>query len=342
MSKIPEAVRLTRSPTAQAVFGLIPYTDKKEVYSLADIMMITNSAFMINIHPETVDAAGPTLFSPTQLMGDGLMAMGFDIGESYYEIPATPEQLEQYVKFIKDSIDRGLPVIGWDLFCPEFGIIYGYDDEKQELYARDAEKDGIIAYSEINNRRYSSIHAMAVLNSSSVDPLDTLEDSLQRAVHFLDEKNHQPSSQYHHGIAGYDAWMQAFMTRHIHIPENAYNLAVVTDGRKFAAQFFGNFSESIFSQTSLGSQLAPLALEAAAHYSVIAETLSELLLRFPFPQGGEPNNQQEAEHAIKLLNKVKTSEINGLAVMSQMLELVLNRKREAPLSLGKFKFPPYS
>jgi hypothetical protein len=338
LKKTIEPVRLTWSPSAQAVFGLLQYTDKKELYSLADIMFITNSAFMINIHPVTVYGAGPTLFSPFHLMGSGLLAMGFDIGVCFSEIPATPEQLEVYVNFVKNSVDKGLPVIGWDLFCPEFGIIYGYDHDKQELYARDAERDGIIPYSEINNRRFTCIHATAILDSNPVDPMDTFHDSLLRAIQFSDETNRPLSSDYRHGIPGYDAWIQAFTTKHIDIPENAYNLAVVADGRAFAAQFFKNFPNSIFGQTPLGSILAPYAAEAALYYRQTSDTLAQLLPRFPFPHGGEPNDPQEAELAIQLLIKAKSEETNGVTIMKKMLDVMTTHNGGRPLSLGKFRF----
>jgi hypothetical protein len=327
MDTTMEPVRLTWSPSAQAVYGLLQYTDKKNLYSLADIMFITNSAFMINIHPESVSSAGPTMFGPSHMMGKGLLAMGFDFSESFAFIPATPEQLEQYTKFVQNSVDRGLPVIGWDLFCPEFGIIYGYDHEKQELYARDAKKDGVIAYCDINNRRYTCIHAMAIVASTLADPLNTLEDSLQRAIDFMDETNLDLSPGYRHGVNGYDAWIQAFTTRQIDIPGNEYNLAVVADGRKFAAQFFEGFQNSIFGQTSLGSELALLATEAALYYNQVAEALALMQLIFPYPNGGEPNDPFEAEQAIKYLVQARGAETKGLVVMKQMLDLLVNRKK---------------
>ncbi|MCD9022633.1 hypothetical protein [Cohnella silvisoli] len=336
MQKASEPVRLTWSPSAQAVYGLLQYTNKKHFYSLADVMFITNSSFMINIHPVTVFGAGPTLFSPYHLMGKGLLAMGFDIGECFYEIPATPEQLEVYVQFVKESVDRGLPVIGWDLFCPEFGLIYGYDHQKQLLHARDAEKVGQIPFSEINNRRFTCIQATAIYASTHVDPLDTLEDSLRRAVAFSLETDRNPSSEYRHGLPGYDAWIEAFKNRGIDIPENAYNLSVTGDGRMFAAQFFSSFSDTVFGRASLDLELTPLASEAARHYRDTADALSELISRFPFPHGGEPNDPNEAEWAIPRLIRARDSEAKGIAVMQQMLDKLLQRKRENPLSLGKW------
>ena len=57
------------------------------------------------------------------------------------------------------------------------------------------------------------IHAMAIVASTSVDPLNTLEDSLRRAIDFMDKNNRDLSPGYRHGVNGYDAWIQAFTTR---------------------------------------------------------------------------------------------------------------------------------
>ncbi len=75
--------------------------------------------------------------------------------------------------------------------------------------------------------------------------------------------------------------------------------------------------DSIFEQTPLGSILAPYAAEAALYYRQTADTLAQLLPRFPFPHGGEPNDPQEAELAIRLLIKAKSEETNGVTVLKK-------------------------
>ncbi|MBO9610520.1 MAG: hypothetical protein J7639_31495 [Paenibacillaceae bacterium] len=104
---------------------------------MADVMGYSGDAFRITIDRETVNPAAPTVYSPYDLMGRTFILFGFKVEQVGIPTPATPEQLESFISFIQTSIDKGVPVTGWDLFIPEFGIIYGYDHEKQVLYARE-------------------------------------------------------------------------------------------------------------------------------------------------------------------------------------------------------------
>lgn len=311
---------LTWTQAAQAIYGLLQYTDQKGRFTLTDVMGYSGHAFRINIHRETVSAAGPTLFSPDQLLSDGLRILGFHSTSVFYRTPATPEQIEHFVRTVQDSIDRGLPAIGWDLFVPEFGLIYGYDHERQVISARDAHKDDTIAYNELNDRQYGSLLAYIVTDSFAVEPVSMLRQALENAVRFARGVAQQPDSPFRHGLEGYDAWIEAFTTRRINIPENAYNLAVVTDAREFAVKFFRSFPAKWPGEKPLERDLRALADQAASHYADVASALSQMRLRFPFPHGGEPNAPGEAEVAVPLLRQAKAAEEQGVQVLEQMLE----------------------
>ena len=41
---------------------------------------------------------------------------------------------------------------------------------------------------------------------------------------------------------------------------------------------------------------------------------------FPFPQGGEPREDAQAERAIRLLREAKAAEEQGVRLLEQMLE----------------------
>lgn len=322
MELVSDRGPLTWTQAAQTVFGLLPYTDKKDMYSLTDVMGLSSHAFRITIHRETVSPAGPTVYSPYELMGVPLELMGFKVKQIYVPVPATPEQLETYIAFVQESIDRGMPVTGWDMFVPEFGIIYGYDNEKQQLSVWDVEKNGTIAYDQLNQRRYGCLHSLSITESHPVEPLPMLLQALQRNLEFCRGVRQKPDDDFRHGLEGYEAWILAFSTRTVHIPGNAYNLAVVADARQFAVAFFRGFVARWLQGTLLAEGLAGLADQAAAHYSQVAEALSLMRERFPFPHGGEPNDPLEAEFAIRQLRTALEAEREGVAVMEQMVHIL--------------------
>ncbi|WP_158606627.1 hypothetical protein [Paenibacillus ginsengarvi] len=319
----PGPVRLTWTQAAQTVYGILRYTDKKDVFSMADVMGYSGHAFRITIHRETVSPAAPTVYSPYDLMGRTFEWFGFHVEKIGIPTPASPEQLGQFITFIQTSIDAGIPVAGWDLFVPEFGIIYGYDHERQEIYARDTEKDGVIKYSDLNNRKYNFLHATAISDSRPIDLLTVLGQSLERAISFSKGKYQKPDHEpFRNGLDGYDAWIEAFEGGNINIPGNAYNLAVIADAREFAVRFFDSFREKWTGQSALVRRLLPLAHQAALQYGKVADALGEMRSMFPFPHGGEPNQRDQAERAIDLIRAAQAEEIRGIEVMERMLTLL--------------------
>jgi len=60
------------------------------------------------------------------------------------------------------------------------------------------------------------------------------------------------------------------------------------------------------------------AEEAAKHYAEVASALGELHERFPFPHGGDPSESGAAETAIRLLQRAKASEKQGLRYLARM------------------------
>jgi hypothetical protein len=97
-------------------------------------------------------------------------------------------------------------------------------------------------------------------------------------------------------------------------------LAVVSDAREFAVKFFRGFKEKWPGATPLEQDLVAIADETASLYEQVAATLSEMRSMFPFPQGGEPNDKDQALSAIRLLIKVKSVEEKAVLQMERMLE----------------------
>lgn len=313
----------TYTAAAQSIYAILQYTDKKDVYSLVDMMGLTGHAFRINIHPDDVSPAGPTMFSPTELLEKGLGVLGFACEQLYgFRTPAPLEKLEEAVKFAQETIDRGIPAIGWSLFIPEFGVIYGYDDEKQELYCKDPSKEGPLPYAKLNELPLNFVFMLRIRESLPVEPLRALKTALEGIIQFAHEEAPTLSKDYRHGLAGYDAWMQAFHSRTVNPFGNAYNAEVVGDAREFAVQFLRSLPAQWPEKTEFGE----LAKEAAIYYEEVADALRHFQRLFPHPHGGEPNDPVNAEEAIRLLELAKKNETLGVAVLERMYAELLREE----------------
>jgi hypothetical protein len=325
MTHSAENLNATFTSAAQAIYAAIQYTDKKH-FSLADVMGLTSHAFRININPKNVDVAGPTSFNPDAVLARGLKHLGFTSDSMAYFKPATPEQLGSLIAFAQKSIDRGIPVIGWDLFIPEFGLIYGYDDEKQVLYAKDIEMDGPIPYADFGNIRTEIIWMMSIEDAGEIHLASSLRQALEMIIEHSRGKENYPHSEmfkdYAYGLSGYDAWIQAFEAKSVEVFGNAYNTEVVSDAREYAVRFLRGIAELWTLDIPEEQEVKQLAAQAAKYYEEVASALVEMRGMYPMPNGGEPNDPENAKKTIELLRTAKSAEEKGVAVLEQMAKLL--------------------
>ncbi|PWV97904.1 hypothetical protein DFQ01_12091 [Paenibacillus cellulosilyticus] len=323
MTGITQEERKNRTYTAAAgaIYAVLQYTSQKDSYTLTDVMGLTGHAFRINIHPEDVSPAGPTMFSPTELLEKGLNNLGFAAEQLYgFPTPAPLEKLEQAIRFAQETIDRGIPAIGWSLFTAEFGVIYGYDDEKQELYCSDRAQDGPLPYAKLNELQMKFVFMLRIIGELTVDPLAALKTALAGIVQFARGKAPTLSDTFKHGLAGYDAWIQAFEGGKVNPFGNADNARIVGDAREYAVEFLRSLSEKWTGDGQEQLAIRSLSQEALPHFERVVEAFRALQLRFPFPHGGEPNDPVQAAEAIKLLTVARDSETAGIAVLERLLE----------------------
>lgn len=311
----------TLTSAAQAIFAMLQYTDKKEL-SLSEVMGYSTHAFRINIHPESVSPAGPTMFAPYELVSQSLRTLGVYTMSRSEPTPQSDKDLADTLLLIQSRIDTGVPVISWDLFAPEFGLIYGYDHEKQLLYVKDIEKDGKIKYSELNHRRFNHLFVCGFSESTPKSVPIMLRDALKRIINHAHGKSPYGSPEYKHGLAGYEAWIQAFLTRKIDVFGNAYNLAVVADAREHAYQFLFKLHAQWPLKTQFDSEVRHYLNKAMCIYKKVTDCFQPLLKMFPFPQGGEPNEIANSQNAIESLTQAYHFEKEGVTLLEKLFELL--------------------
>jgi hypothetical protein len=307
---------------ADAMLGAMRYV--QDELTLVEVMAYTGHAFRININAENVDVAGPTAYDWCDILPRGLKNLGFrsrTLRTPDYT-PPTPEQLSQAIAMIQESIDNGIPAIAWDLFIPEFGNIYGYDDDKKEFTAKDPRGNGPLPYSQLGRGQTNELFVMTLGKKVEVTKASMLCGALDMAIdHAYHREHKQEQPPYENGLKGYDAWIEAFTKREVSEFGNAYNASVVCDAREFAAQFFATLPEKWNGDNALEQEVRRLSLPAAEHYDAAAEALSHLVRLFPFPQGGTPNDPQHAEAAIQRLRQAKEAEQRAVAILEKMRAL---------------------
>lgn len=318
---------VTWTTAAQAMANMMHYTDKKQ-HDLVDVMGYTGLAFRLNIHAETVDIGGPyASFDWGATFSRGMRNLGFHC-KSMGTVTAPPvaptlEELEEGLAFVQRSIDRGLPVMTWDLFTPEFGVIYGYDDDARTLRCKDNWKDGDIPYTKLGNGQIGELFLLGIESSFEPDRRESLRDALEMVVdHARIPVIREDGQPFRNGLAGYGAWKEAFAARTVEAFANAYNVGVISDAREFAAEFLRRVSAEWMQEDGIGREMSGLAQDASAHYRHAADALVTMHGMFPFPQGGEPNEPGQADRAISLLSVAEEAEKQGVELLERMLAIL--------------------
>lgn len=313
----------TWTTAASAVYGAVSYTDKKHL-TLVDVMGLTGHAFRMNVDPNVIHAAGPTSFPGGYILRRNLCNLGFISNMGEASVPVTPEHAEQTVALIQETVDRGVPAIAFDLFIPEFGLIYGYDDDERVFHAKDASQVGTIPYAKFLEPKIGVLFLITISESLPHSKYEMLRMALDMIVDHARgrEWNHVFKDRFAMGLSGYDAWIGAMERRNADEFGNAYNTAVLADAREFAAEFLRKLARDWNGSNHVERFVRAKASEAAAHYEAVAEAFGEMREMFPFPQGGTPKEPEAADRAVTLLQRAKDAETKGVVVLEQLLDFM--------------------
>jgi hypothetical protein len=311
----------TYTTAAEAIYGVTQYTDKNYL-TFIDVFGLTGHAFRMNIDPEIINVAGPTSFPGGYIFRRNLCNLGFTSSMTEMNTLITPEIMEQTMNLVQKSIDKGIPVLSLDLFIPEFGVIYGYDDELQVFHGKDVSQDGQIPYSKVIGERLTFL--VAIDESLQHSKYEMLRMALDMIVEHARgrEWTHVFKDRFAQGLSGYDAWIGVMERRAADEFGNAYNLAVIADAREYAVRFLHELKLKWNGTNVVERNVRRFAGEAFLHYKLAADSLIKLRSMFPFPQGGNPKDPAAADQAIELLKIARDAESQGVTVLEGFLDFM--------------------
>jgi hypothetical protein len=246
------------------------------------------------------------------------------------------------ILMIRKSIDSGVPVIGHNLENYEYGLIYGYDDERSILQICDiSSQDGKeLPYNILGKR---PLHGAPIPPELTLIALADREEQphvqVEREAGRQDESYHrtlrtslgfiidhlngceQIVNGFVNGLAAFDVWIEAFHQGNVHAMGNAYNIMLFANARKFALRFFTDSAQPDFYWVH-DTHLQQLMANAAAHYAVAYDGWIALRHRFPFAKAAESDttSAEVVNRTVQDLRRIKDAESAGLERIQQMYE----------------------
>jgi hypothetical protein len=194
----------------------------------------------------------------------------------------TPDLLLRALRIIHASIDRGIPAIVWNLTHCEFGLIYGYDDERLRFTYSDASGFSREVPYECLGRttRSPELFVAAITHPKGSNGL--LLRSMSHVLNTIvtHARGAEPSIEgYTQGLRAYDVWIEALHTGELSAIGHAYNVALLTEAREQAVAYLEALQKE--ARIYFSSRLCEL-LASALHQFRSAHRLYLLLYpRFP-------------------------------------------------------------
>jgi DNA-binding XRE family transcriptional regulator len=174
---------------------------------------------------------------------------------------------------IRESIDRGIPVLVWGPTpIPEFGIIYGYDDLKREYLVHDVtqQPDLTLPYDILGRSEVPELFYQIFIGKTPTYEAACYKASLKYA---LGEWNraYYPNAGYFSARRDYEALISALENGTMLRPPLAYVLRVYMESKLAAAEYMGFISKQrCFTELD---KAADLYTKAAADFTKAADLL---------------------------------------------------------------------
>ncbi|HHW23508.1 MAG TPA: hypothetical protein GXX26_11615 [Clostridiaceae bacterium] len=123
------------------------------------------------------------------------------VGRYWGEDRLEKEKRFEAIRIIKESIDRGIPAVSWDISIPEWGLITGYDDDSQMFatLAINAEK-AEMPYEVLGKREIPILSVLTITGIADKSKEDILRDTMKLAV------NHLKGGEWCENAKGLDAY----------------------------------------------------------------------------------------------------------------------------------------
>lgn len=205
---------------------------------------------------------------------------------------------DESLQRIRDSVDRGLPAIAFDLMeMPEYGLAVGYDDDRIACLTVSSETEPTwMAASDWPPAAHGNWTRPEVIALLDLAPAFDRRRAEVASLRFAIEHFWAPASRdmwLQHGKGAYEFWISTLSSSlplHGGQPGlgHSYNLMVLAAARREAAAYLADLATRYPEAPSLGA--------AARRYAEVVAALDEGMAVLPFPgtTGLETTDQRKA------------------------------------------------
>ncbi|TMV46974.1 sigma-70 family RNA polymerase sigma factor [Paenibacillus mesophilus] len=320
--------------------------------TLAEVTGFSGYAFVLNVRRSTIGAESPMIWDWDTFISNGLLNLGYHSRyvdyQHYKNAGSSPHKTRNFLytlDMIRESIDKGVPAIVSSAISYELALVYGYDDEKQVLYAVDPQACEEIPYSslytgspKIDKAISRELYAFVLdgeLDEKRRRPDHRLLRLLQRVTRHA-EGNDPTFMPCTGGLPAYDEWIAAFEKGTVDPFGNASNVHLYGWFREQSVLFWSERIEYECGESGEQSNVIKEIMQQVKRcYEAVGESFGKLRELFPFPHGGAPHDPAFRLQAVRLLRQAKADEESGIAHIRALATTLLGEagaNRSAPVN----------
>lgn len=310
-------------------------------FSLTEVMGYSGQAFRLQMSTDG-EPVGSFVYEWGRICQQGLAQLGLRstfIGHPQFT-NMTPDFLIDTIDQIRHSLQKGLPVLAWNLSPMEFCLIYGYNDHTQEFIYRDvAHHQLTINYDLLGRHIKHTALFMAIINGKvthyplTYDKLFLRDEyhqeqtwlgpSLIQALggivkHLKGEEQEIPG--YSFGVRAYETWIEAIQKSRLSAGTHAYQVALAAEAREHALEFLKKLGPTrIFVADGKHVKYVQLLKKAEFLYQSINQIYKEIYPTFPY--SSTFSGMAQSIKLIKALESLQKLERNAVFIFEDLLDL---------------------
>ena len=260
-------------------------------WSLTELMGISGDAFRLTV-AEGCGWQGISTYDWSYSAHRTLERIGFS-GTCFgrpNQLSYTPEQQVLALSTMQASIDRGLPVILWNIAINEFGFAHGYNDDDQTVaYASFDRQSRTFPYDRLGRMGQEPALFVMALKRRVASPA-TDHDSIASILQYA-RGQEPPIHGFHFGFQGYRHWLAAARNEQLDLHGHAYLVAILSEARHQAALYI-----RLLAERAKGADRRNRLHLAAESYDRVGKAFTSLYPSFPFGYGGSAANKYAFIH----------------------------------------------
>lgn len=186
-----------------------PYPDLSE-----DIVATSGFAFRMWVEPSELCPSATSVWdfeSQKSWVESGGILCDY-VGRYWEQDDIEKERRLEAIEIIKESINRGIPAVSWDIGVPEWGLVIGYDDDESSFEVLSVQGDYLeMPYDTLGKREIPILSVLTVKGRSDKSSKDIYIDTLKIAISHL--KGREWCDNNKSGLEAYPALMSFFSDR---------------------------------------------------------------------------------------------------------------------------------